>query len=133
MKVMLDTNILVSAFIFKSETMNNLINYLTTNHEILICSYTIDELKYLINNKFNVDEKVLDEFLSSFSFDLVYSPQSVEKKLFEIRDSDDYLILHTAIIENADVFITGDKDFNDVKIEKPEIMSVNEFMKKYNN
>ena len=92
---------------------------------------TIDESKYLINNKFKVNKKVLDEFLNDFSYDLVCSPQNVEEKLFEIRDKDDYIILHTAIVEDVDIFITGDKDFNDVKINKPKIMSVNEFMKKY--
>ena len=34
-----------------------------------------------------------------------------EDRLFEIRDENDYLILYTAIIENIDVLITGDKDF----------------------
>ena len=56
---------------------------------------------------------------------------NVENKLFEIRDKEDYIILHTAIIEDVDVFITGDKDFDDVDIDKPEIMSISEFLEKY--
>ena len=56
---------------------------------------------------------------------------NVENKLFEIRDKDDYIILHTVIIEDVDVFITRDKDFDDVDIDKPEIMSVSEFLEKY--
>ncbi len=52
MKVMLDTNILISAFIFKSNKMNNLIYELSKKHEIVICSYTIEELKELFENKF---------------------------------------------------------------------------------
>ncbi len=55
MRVMLDTNILISAFIFKSSKMNLLIENLSKEHEIVICSYTIDELKDLIKEKFNVD------------------------------------------------------------------------------
>lgn len=35
MKVMLDTNILVSTFIFKSKKMNALIYKLSTEHEIV--------------------------------------------------------------------------------------------------
>ena len=42
MRVMLDTNILISAFIFKSRKMNELIYKLSKEHEIVICSYTID-------------------------------------------------------------------------------------------
>lgn len=128
---MLDTNIIVSAFIFKSKKMHELIYKLSKEHEIVICSYTIEELKELMATKFKVDQKVLDEFLKDFPFDLVYSPTNVEDKLFEIRDKDDYIILHTAIIENVDIFITGDKDFDDVNIDKPEIMNTSEFLEKY--
>ena len=131
MKVMLDTNILVSAFVFKSKKMNELIYKLSTEHEIVICSYTIEELKELLDTKFKVTQKDLDEFLKDFPFILVYSPTTVENKLFEIRDKDDYIILHTAIIEDVDVFITGDKDFNDIDIDKPEIMNATEFLEKY--
>lgn len=131
MRVMLDTNILASAFVFKSKKMNELIYKLSTEHEIVICSYTIEELKELIDTKFKVTQKDLDEFLKDFPFILVYSPTTVENKLFEIRDKDDYIILHTAIIEDIDVFITGDKDFNDIDIDKPEIMNTTEFLEKY--
>ena len=131
MRVMLDTNILVSAFVFKSQKMHELIYKLSKEHEIVICSYTIEELKELVETKFNVNQEDLDEFLKNFPFDLVYSPTNVEKKLFKIRDKDDYIILHTAIIENVDVFITGDKDFDDVEIDKPEIMTSTEFLQKY--
>ena len=131
MKVMLDTNILVSAFVFKSKKMNKLIYKLSTEHEIVICSYTIEELKELLDTKFKVTQKDLDEFLKDFPFILVYSPTTVENKLFEIMDKNDYIILHTAIIEDVDVFITGDKDFNDIDIDKPEIMNATEFLEKY--
>lgn len=128
---MLDTNILVSAFVFKSKKMNELIYKLSVEHEIVICYYTIEELKELVDTKFKVTQKDLDEFLKDFPFILVYSPTTVENKLFEIRDKNDYIILHTAIIENVDVFITGDKDFNDIDIDKPEIMNVTEFLERY--
>lgn len=131
LKVMLDINNLVLTFVFKSKKMNELIYKLSVEHEIVICSYTIEELKELVDTKFKVTQKDLDEFLKDFPFILVYSPTTVENKLFEIRDKNDYIILHTAIIENVDVFITGDKDFNDVDIDKPEIMNVTEFLERY--
>ena len=131
MKIMLDTNILISAFIFKSRKMNELIYKLSKEHEIIICSYTIEEIRKLIDKKFKVSIEVLDKFLDEFPFYQVYSPKNVEEKLFKIRDENDYIILHTAIIENVDIFITGDKDFNDVGIDKPLIMTANEFLEKY--
>ena len=67
MKVMLDTNILISAFVFKSKKMNELIYKLSKEHEIIICSYTVQELKELIDTKFKVSQKDLDEFLKKYS------------------------------------------------------------------
>ena len=128
---MLDTNIMISAFIFRSKKMNSLIEYLSKEHDIIICSYVIDELKELVKSKFNVKVEELDKFLNKFPFDLVYSPTTIENKLFDIRDENDYIILHTAIIEDVDIFITGDKDFFDIDIDKPEIMTTTEFLEKY--
>ena len=131
MRVMLDTNILVSAFVFKSEKMNQLIYKLSNEHTIIICSYVINELEELMKTKFNVEFNRLDDFLKEFPFELVYSPSNISEKLFNIRDENDYIILHTAIVENVDVFITGDKDFYDVNVDNPEIMSTTEFLEKY--
>ena len=131
MRVMLDTNILVSAFIFKSKKINELIEKLSNEHTIVIASYCINELQELIKSKFNVSKKSLNQFLLTFPFELVYSPNDVEEKLFEIRDEADYIILHTAILEDVDIFITGDKDFKDVEIERPEILTTSEFLERY--
>ncbi len=43
----------------------------------------------------------------------------------------DYPVLNTAIIEDVDILVTGDKDFSDVEIEKPEILTPSEFAEKY--
>ena len=122
MRVMLDTNIMIFAFIFRNKKMNSLIEYLAKNHDIIICYYVIDELKELVKSKFNVKIEELDKFLNKFPFDLVYSPTTIENKLFDIRDENDYIIPHTAIIEDVDIFITGDKDFFDIDIDKPKII-----------
>lgn len=40
-------------------------------------------------------------------------------------------ILATALMENIDVFITGDKDFHVLDIEEPEILTITDFLEKY--
>jgi pilT protein domain protein len=62
------------------------------------------------------------------SFEYVYTPNELENDLFYIRDIKDYPVLYTAIIEDIDILITGDKDFSDINIHKPEIMSPSQFM-----
>lgn len=131
MRIMLDTNILISAGVFKSITINNLIELLSKKHKILIASYTFEELNEVVNKKFPNKKEHVKKFLKKMPYELVHSPNDIEEKLFDIRDEDDYIILYTAVLGNADIFITGDKDFQDVKIIKPKIMSASEFLRIY--
>jgi predicted nucleic acid-binding protein len=41
------------------------------------------------------------------------------------------MVLHSAIIADVDVLITGDKDFENIEIERPEIMTPKKFLEKY--
>ena len=81
-------------------------------------------------DKFPKKRYAVDSFLSDLSYELVYTPRHMPGNLFDIRDINDYPVLYTAIIENIDIFITGDKDFLDVEIEMPEIMMPGEFLEK---
>lgn len=125
MKIMLDTNVLVSAFIFNSNTINRVMENVICENKLILSSFIIDELKLVIRKKFNGKSKILDEFLTSVPYELIYTPENIDKNLFEIRDENDYPILYTAILENVDVLITEDKDFFDVNVEKPEILTPN--------
>ena len=35
----------------------------------------------------------------------------------------DYPVLYTAILEDVDILVTGDSDFEDVGVDKPEILT----------
>ena len=129
---MVDTNILFSA-ILGSKYLNKLIEKIIENYTFIICSYVIDELYDAVQRKYPEKTKEIDKFLRDFDFKLVFSAHFIrnEDRLFEIRDEEDYIILHTAIIENVDIFITNDKDFFDVDIKRPKIMNPEEFDKEY--
>ena len=77
------------------------------------------------------DREIVNKLLAMMSFEYVYTPSEIERGLFAIRDVKDYPVLYTAIIEDIDILITGDKDFSDIDIDKPEIMSPTEFMEKF--
>ena len=130
MRIMLDTNILISMFVFKS--MGSLIDVITKKHTIVICSYVIEELHEVISRKFPSKNKDLESFLLKLPFELVYTPQTVDvNDMFVIRDADDEKVLYSAIIADVDILLTGDKDFSDVDIERPEILTPHEFLEKY--
>jgi len=48
-----------------------------------------------------------------------------------IRDEKDIPVLAAAIESKVDIFITGDKDFDDVKIERPRIMKPKQYSDEY--
>ena len=131
MRVMIDTNILISALLFPSERMDSLIYKITTKYNLVLSSYVIDELLDVTKRKFKSKVSVVDTLLNQLPYELVYIPLQPPTGIFAIRDKKDYPVLYSAIAEDVDVFITGDKDFDDVDIEKPEILTVSAFLENY--
>lgn len=117
MRIMLDTNVLISVIVFKSKVMTNMMSIIFTNHRLVLSSYVINELKQVVARKFEEKSLVLEEFLSALLYEFVYTPDLMDKELFVIRDPADYPVLYSALVEDVDILITGDKDFADVDIE----------------
>ena len=131
MIIMLDTNELISALLFPGTKMDAMMNYIFTNHQLVLSSYVVDELKNVVRRKFPGKEMIINKLLMMMSFEYVYTPGSMESGLFNIRDIKDYPVLYTAIIEDVDILVTGDKDFSDIDVEKPKIMSPTQFMENF--
>ncbi len=128
---MLDTNVLISALLFPGSKVDSLMNCIFTKHQLVLSSYVVEELKNVVKRKFPNKEQVINKLLVTMSYEFVYTPSDLEEGLFDIRDIKDYPVLYTAIIEDVDILITGDKDFKGIDIEKPEIMTPTEFVEYY--
>jgi len=131
MRVMLDTNVLASAIMFPSKNMNRLIEEIDAHHELYLASYVLEELKEVVKRKFPSRQVALDKFLLKARYTYVRTPEFPEKGLFDIRDTKDYPVLYTAIMEDVDILITGDKDFAAVEIDHPEIMTPAAFLERF--
>jgi len=133
MKIMLDTNILVFAGVFNSEYIRKFIKAaVDKNHSIVLCSYVINELYSVINRKFPSKIESLNKFFSELEYDYIETPDILpEHGMFTIRDKKDEKVLYSAILADVDILITGDKDFSDIKIKRPEIYTPAEFLEKY--
>ena len=126
---MLDTNVFVSMIFFPSSQTRELAKRLMDEHQIIVCDYVIEELRLVVNRKFPMKKMYLDQFFKELPFELVYTPKDVNIGEFPtIRDAKDSPILATAILEDVDVFITGDKDFLVLDVETPEIVTMAEFL-----
>ncbi len=132
MRIMTDTNIIISAFLFPNSLIRKLLEKIVVQDQLVLCSYIIEELYAVFKSKFPEEIDSLDFFLSELAFELVYTPKRINVSNYpDIRDEDDLPILVSAIMGDVDVFITGDKDFHCIDIERPQIISPKEFSKIY--
>lgn len=128
---MLDTNVLISALLFPGSRMDALMNNIFTEHQLVLSSYVVDEFKSVVKRKFPGKESAVNRLLAMISFEYVYTPTDIDAGLFDIRDGKDYPVLYTAILEDVDILITGDKDFSDIVLDRPRIVTPTEFVEEF--
>ena len=131
MRVMLDTNIIISAMVFKSSRMSEVLGKIREKHELCLSAYSIEETKRILNDKFSDVATDIERFFEDYPYTLIETPINNGAPLVRIRDKKDYPIVHAAIIAQIDVLVTGDKDFFDVEIDCPLILSPADFMLRY--
>ena len=132
MTIMFDTNILFSAGLFPNSHLSKATIRIAENHQIVLSSRVVDELWAVQKRKFPERKAALEAFLKRLSFEIAYTPTEIDQDIFpKIRDEKDYPILASAIIADVDVFITGDKDFAGLDLERPEVMTLSEFEQTY--
>ena len=132
MRVLIDTNVLISAALSTNgvpyQAYVKAASY--PNHG-LICEQNVDEMKRIFNKKFPKRLAALDKFLSMalLTLELVPIPTDENMSESQVRDADDRPILRAAIEAQADVLLTGDKDFLESGLKNPMIMTPAEFLK----
>ena len=131
MRVLIDTNILISAALISNGTpYRAFVKAVTYPNHGLICEQNIDEMRRIFNRKFPQKIAALEKFLSLALMTLEMVPTPVEEyhSEMQIRDINDRPILRAAIHANADILLTGDKDFLESGLENPKIMTAIDFV-----
>lgn len=131
MRVLVDTNVLISAALSsKGVPFQAYVKAVSTPNRGLICEQNVDEMKRIFQKKFSAKLPALDEFLSTalLTMELVPIPTDEAETENQIRDVKDRPILRAAIHANADVLLTGDKDFLESGLTHPAIMTPAEFL-----
>jgi len=87
-------------------------------------------LRRIFNRKFPHQIPLLNQFLAeSLPFLKVVSTPTDEVEVeTKIRDISDRPLLRAAIAADADILVTGDKDFLESDVKVPKIMKVTEFL-----
>ena len=108
MKVLLDTNVLIAAFITKG-VCSELLEHCLRRHEIILSEFVLDELRKNLVKKFKYSAEEADSVIRLLRFRvLLFKPISLSQSV--CRDADDDMVIATALAGEAVCIVTGDKD-----------------------
>lgn len=126
MKIVLDTNVLIAAFISHG-TCNELMEHCALNHEVVLSPFILDEFKRKLIHKFRLtthEAEVAVNLLES-RFEVV-KPLDLAKPI--CRDADDDPVIGTALAGNCEYIVTGDKDLLDLRrVKQLRMISPSDF------
>lgn len=111
MRVFLDTNVLVSAFVSRG-LCTDLLKIVLGEHEVLVSNLVVKELKRVLRDKLRAPKAVFEYALG------IVDHVEVVPSGTEFDENDD-TILAAAIAAEADVFVTGDQELLAVAKRSP--------------
>lgn len=125
MRILVDTNILISTVLFPNSKVAKALLYITQHHDMVLCDRNLTELREVLNRKAPRCLPDAEVLLAELSYELIPAISHAEKL---IRDAKDQPILNAAIVSDVDMILTGDKDFLCLDMEHPKCMSVAQFL-----
>ena len=120
MKIMLDTNILISAFVFGGQTGCLIKMLFESEHELYVSDYIDQEFKDKLQDKW---PELSEEVYSLYHRLDINFCRSTKEVSGYLRDVKDVPVLSDALFHQIDVILTGDKDFLEAELERPLIYS----------
>lgn len=125
MKILVDTNILISAVLFPRSKPAKALVYTTENHEMILCDQNLTELRNVLERKAPQALPDAEVLLTELSYELIPAATHAQKL---IRDAKDQPILNAAILHDVDIILTGDKDFLSLDMDHPKCVTVTQFL-----
>jgi putative PIN family toxin of toxin-antitoxin system len=124
MRVMVDTNVLVSALLFPASLPADVLRHIDGNHELVLCEYIIGELRQVVVRKRPDLLAAVEELLAGLTFELAAVALERDRR---VSDPKDQPILHAAVLAGVDIIVSGDKHFLQLDLERPKIMTPKQF------
>jgi putative PIN family toxin of toxin-antitoxin system len=126
MRVLLDTNVLVSAVTTRG-LCADVFRVVLSEHDLVTCSKVLHEVRRILRNKFAVPGGVISEYLELLSQDaIVVEPKDLPG--IRIKDKDDVEIVAAAVAGKVQVLVTGDAELQSIKtIQTVRVLSPRAF------
>jgi uncharacterized protein len=107
-KVFLDTNVLVSAFVARG-LCADLVRYVLAEHQLLTGEVNLIELRRTLRDKLGASAGQIDGVESQLR-DQTIVPKPASRLAVPVRDTDDEWVLASAVSGGADMLVTGDHE-----------------------
>ena len=109
MRALLDSSVLVAAFISRAGTCASLLEDILNDHEWVISNFILEDLSRKLRDKFKYPEGEIAEIREAAMIAAEFvTPEEIPGDA--CREPNDLPILGTALAGRAEVIITGDKD-----------------------
>ena len=125
MKIVVDTNVLISAFVFGGNA-EKVLETVLSSQELILSEFILGELARVCREKFEIPDNKIDRILTNLhEVALIVSPNNPLPNL--CRDPDDNYVLQLAEFSGAHFIVTGDKDllilesFGQIAIVSPSV------------
>lgn len=127
-RVVLDTNVLVSALIDDGKP-RKLVLELLDKYTVILSRQMLAELADVVSrNKFSITSRQVDRFLSGL-VRMSQLVQDIARFKVVLEDPDDDVVLNTAYTGKAEFIVTGDQHLLELdKFKKTKIVTVNQML-----
>ncbi len=113
MRVLLDTNVIVSAVTTRG-LCADVFRAVLAAHELVTCPQVLQEVRRILSTKFGVPDQLIAEYLELIGQDAIMA-DSVDLPDLPIQDQDDAAIVAAALSAGAQVLVTGDHELQGLK------------------
>lgn len=117
MRVCLDTNVLIAAFAARG-LCADVLRTVLTEHQLVLGDVILDEFRRVLKSKLRVPEERIESAEAVFSA-IAILPKPETPAALPGRDRADRWIVATALLGEADVLVTGDRDLLEVAEKAP--------------
>ena len=124
MRVLLDTNVLVSAYATRG-LCADVLRVILSEHELVVAEVVLEELERVLATKLRLPREVIEEILAALREHPVQARPVAVPEHVEVSDPDDGRVLASALEAKAEVLVTGDPHLLDVADQVKQIEILN--------
>jgi len=120
MRMMVDTNVLISAVYNPRSTPARAVFRVCSDHTLVLCDYIIAECYDVLWRHFPEHIPMMDKLMAELSFETAIAPREPSSLIADPKDAP---ILNAAIVAEVDFIISGDGHFLRLNIERPRVLT----------